>query len=94
MADGIRCDMCGGALLVDSEVRYEVKIEVKAAYDPLEITREDVERDLQAEIQRLLTQLQGMTPQEAQDQVYRVFRFDLCPPCQKIYLQRPIPKRG
>jgi hypothetical protein len=28
------CDGCGGELLTDSEVRYEVRIEVKAAYDP------------------------------------------------------------
>ena len=26
------CDGCGGELLTDSEVRYEVRIEVKAAY--------------------------------------------------------------
>jgi len=29
------CDQCGQELLKDIPVRYEVKIEVKAAYDPL-----------------------------------------------------------
>jgi hypothetical protein len=92
--DGISCDMCGAALLVDSDVRYEVKIEVKAAYDPLELTREDLKRDLKAEIERLLQQMQGMTREEAENSVYKVLRFDLCPPCQKKYLQRPLPKVG
>ena len=36
------CDLCGQELLARSEVRYEVRIEVKAAYDPLEITEEDL----------------------------------------------------
>jgi hypothetical protein len=92
--DGIACDMCGGALLVNSDVRYEVTIEVKAAYDPLELTRKDLERDFQAEMRRLLEQMHGMTPEEAQNQVYRVLKFDLCPPCQKVYLERPMPGRG
>jgi len=33
-------------LLLDESVRYEVRIRVHAAYDPMEITREDLERDL------------------------------------------------
>ena len=31
--DKLTCDLCGQGLLLDSAVRYEVKIEVKAAYD-------------------------------------------------------------
>lgn len=92
--DGISCDMCGGALLVDSEVRYEVRIEVKAAYDPMEITREDLKRDFKAEMQRLLERMAGMTKEEAEASVYKTFTFDLCPPCQKVYVRTPITKRG
>lgn len=92
--EGLSCDMCGGSLLVESEVRYEVRIEVKAAYDPMELTKNDLDRDFQAEIARLLQQMQGMTREEAQDSVYKTMKFDLCPACQKIYVQRPMPKRG
>ena len=35
--------------------------------------------------------LENLSAEEAQDQVYREIRFDLCPPCQKIYLTNPIP---
>ncbi len=91
--DGISCDRCGAALLVKSDVRYEVRIEVKAAYDPMELTQEDLQRDFGKEIQRLLQQMQNLTPEQAADQVYRVFKFDLCPPCQKDYLLAPMPKK-
>ena len=39
--EGITCDRCGKSLLIDESVRYEVKIVVQAAYDPMELTAED-----------------------------------------------------
>lgn len=82
------CDGCGGELLTASEVRYEVSIEVKAAYDPLEISAEDLEKDYRAEIAKVLRQLEGLSVTEAQNQVYRAFDFDLCPACQRRYIAR------
>jgi hypothetical protein len=79
-------DGCGGELLTGSEVRYEVRIEVKAAYDPLEISAEDMEKDYRAEIANVLRQLEGLSVTEAQNQVYRAFDFDLCPACQRRYI--------
>ena len=90
--DGISCDRCGKGLLIDEDVRYEVKIAVKAAYDPLEITKEDLEKDPDAEMKRLAEQMKNMSADEAQDQVYREFKYDLCPPCQKEYLKAPLPR--
>ena len=58
-----------------SEVRYEVRIEVKAAYDPLEISAEDIDRDYRTEIANVLRQLEGLSVAEAQNQVYRAFDF-------------------
>ena len=85
------CDLCGQELLDESEVRYEVRIEVKAAYDPLEITEEDLEQDLRAEIAKVLRQLEGISEEEAQNEVYRQFEFDLCAACQRKYVRRPLP---
>jgi hypothetical protein len=73
------CDGCGEALLTDSEVRYEVRIEVKAAYDPLEISAEGLEKNYRVEIAKVLRQLEGLSVTDAQNQVYRAFDFDLCP---------------
>ena len=89
--DRLTCDGCGAPLLVESDVRYEVKIEVKAAYDPLEITSDDLANDSGAEMARLIARLEHVTEAEAMDEVYRTFRFDLCLPCRKRYLAKPLP---
>jgi len=90
--EGITCDRCGKGLLIDEEVRYEVKIVVQAAADIMELTAQDLARDHESEIRRLLEQLEHLSPEEAQDQVYREMAFDLCPKCQRQYLANPIPK--
>jgi hypothetical protein len=90
--DGISCDLCGKGLLIDEQVRYTVRIEIKAAYDPMEIVREDLDRDLRAEMEGLIEKMKGMSKEDAANQVYKVFHFDLCPPCQKRYLKRPLPR--
>ncbi len=88
--DGLVCDRCGSGLLLDSPVRYEVRIEVKAAYDPMEITEEDLRKDYRAEMERVLRQLEGISAEEAQDQVYRELRFDLCAACRRPFLMNPL----
>ena len=89
--NGISCDRCDKGLLIDEDVRYEVRIEVKAAYDPMEVSEEDLARDHESEMKKLLERMKKMTTQEAQDQVYCTFRYDLCLPCQKLYLKSPLP---
>jgi hypothetical protein len=81
------CDGCGAELLTHSEVRYEVRIEVKAAYDPLELSAENMEKDYRIEIANVLRQLEGLSVAEAQNQVYRAFDFDLCVACQRRYIR-------
>jgi hypothetical protein len=88
--DGLVCDACGGGLLLDDDVRYILKVEGYAAYDPLELTRNDLARDLEAEMRSILEALSRLSPEEAQDQVHRSFRFDLCPGCWRRYLKDPL----
>jgi hypothetical protein len=76
-------------LLAEGEVRYEVRIEVKAAYDPLVIAGEP-DRDYRAEIAGLLRQLERLSDQEIANRVYRTFEFDLCSVCQRSYLENPL----
>lgn len=89
--DGLTCDRCGAGLLLDAPVRYEVRIEVKAAYDPLEITDEDL-ANAEAGMKKALRDLEGVSAEEAQDQVYRTFKFDLCARCRKPYTADPLGK--
>ena len=90
---GFCCDVCGKPLLVDSDVRYVVKIEVFAAYDPMELTDADLKQDRMKEIRDLAQRLSELEPQELEDQVYKSFQFDLCPECQRKYVKNPLPRK-
>ena len=88
--DGLLCDGCGRTLLLEEDVRYVLRIEGFAAYDPLEITREDLNRDFKAELDSLIESLSELSAEEAQAQVHREFRFDLCPECWRRYRKDPL----
>lgn len=87
MADGISCDRCQKSLLVDENVRYVADLRVYAAYDPLEMTRDDLMRNPRPDIDALAAELAKRDAGELMDEVARVFKLDLCPPCQKELLR-------
>ena len=90
MSLGLVCDACGETLLLDSGVRYVLRIQGFAAYDPLEITREDLERDLDREIQKTLGYMKDRDPQSLEEEVYKEFQLDLCAVCWKEYRRDPL----
>lgn len=87
--DRLTCDRCGNGLLLDAPVRYEVRIEVKSAYDPLELTAEDL-ANAAANLKEAVEQVRHLSEEEAMDEVYKEFRFDLCRGCQKAFLKAPL----
>jgi len=87
-----RCDRCGKDLPPGAADRFVVRIEVFAAEGPLEITDEELRKDHQAEIRRLVEQLSHTPIDEVEDNVYRAFRFDLCDKCHAEYLRDPLPR--
>lgn len=89
---GFCCDRCGKPLLVDEEVRYVVDVRVYAAYDPMEITSDDLAADRRDEIRELTQKMREMDPKELEEQVYKRFTLELCPACQREYLKHPLPK--
>lgn len=88
-----RCDGCGRDLARDGADHYIVKMEAFAAAGKLEFTREELERDHAREIQSLITEIEKRSPDDIEDQVYRSFRFDLCPVCHREFLSRPLASR-
>ena len=52
------CDLCKRDLDPDEDIRYVVKIEISAAFDPAVDIQEDDDRDHLQEIQELLDQLE------------------------------------
>jgi len=88
--DGVTCDRCGKMLLADEDTRYVARIEVFAAYDPMELTAADLRADRSDEIRDLLARMARMDAETLEAQVYQAFVFDLCPACQARYLEDPL----
>lgn len=84
------CDRCGQPI-EDGALRYEARIQVFAAYDPLDITFEDLSLDHSAEIRRILAECKDVSEEELMKDVYVEFHFDLCRTCQRAYLKKPLP---
>jgi hypothetical protein len=85
----ISCDGCG-VLLKKHGLRYTVKIDVRAAYDELEIGLADLVRDHDQEIRELIDQLSGKDPREVEETVYKLITLDLCPRCQRAFIRDPL----
>ena len=84
------CDGCGKMMSANDANRYIVRLEVFAAAEGLTISKDDLAKDHQAEIEQIVNDLQQANPDQVEDQVYRSFRFDLCSACQPKYLANPL----
>jgi len=61
------CDRCGQPL-EDGALRFTAKIHLFAAYDPLDITFEDMTRDHEQEIRKIAAECKGMTEEELMEE--------------------------
>jgi len=84
------CDLCKRDLDPEEDLRYVVKMEVYAAFDPAVSDVEDDDRDHLQEIQDLLERLEDAENDQIGDDVYQQMRFDLCPQCRKKFIQNPL----
>jgi hypothetical protein len=84
------CDRCGAELTPGEGDFYVVRIEAMADPTPPSFSWEDLRRDAQAEIARLLEQLRDLSGQEAMDQVYRRLVLYLCGPCYRHWIENPV----
>lgn len=84
-----KCDGCAKRM-GKGELRYTVKIDVRAAYDEIEVGLADLVRDHRKEMIDLIEELRGQDPDAVEAQVYKGFTLDLCPRCQAIYLKDPL----
>lgn len=84
-----RCDGCGKEL-AKNDLRYTVEIQVKAAYDKLEIGLVELLRDHRAEILELIERMRSKDPKELEESVYKRISLDLCPSCQRAFIRSPL----
>jgi hypothetical protein len=83
------CDGCGRRL-ARGDLRYDVRIEVKAAYDELEISLADLVRDHRQEMIDLINQMEDQSAEEVEKSVWKAFNLHLCPSCQRAYVSDPM----
>ncbi len=82
------CDRCGCELHPGSGNFYVVKIEAFADPSPPDLT-EAFQRGSNAEMDRLVDELGGLSEQEAMDQVYRRLTLHLCTACYGQWIENP-----
>jgi len=82
--------MCGKPLLEDEDIRYVVRIDVYAAYDSSESVEDYDNRD---GVEDMMDAAGDAEYPANDDDSYITFRFDLCPDCQRQYLQDPLFKQ-
>ncbi len=83
------CDLCGKDLTASGDPRYVVKIAAYAGFDPSHISEEDLDEDHMEAISELL-QREECQAEEADAQLYKGFRYDLCPACHSRFIKDPL----
>jgi hypothetical protein len=82
--------LCGRELDSQDDLRYVVKIEVFAAFDPAATDEADDDCDHLEEIQDILERMEESASDQIGDDVYQQLRFDLCPDCRKKFVKNPL----
>ena len=85
----IFCARCTVELTPGRGDFFVVRIEAVADPTPPNIAGEDLNRDHQQEIDRLLDQMRQLSAQEALDQVCRRLILTLCGPCYREWIEDP-----
>ena len=82
------CDLCKRDIDPEANLRYVVKMEIFAAFDPMALDEDD--RDHLQELQDILERAEDLESDQIGDDVYQQLRFDLCPECRKKFLRNPL----
>jgi hypothetical protein len=83
------CDRCKRTMNPNSEVRYQVKIDVQAIGEPDDLSpSEDV--DSLSELHQLLDGLQGDEDLSCDDAPSFLTQYDLCPRCYRQFSRNPL----
>jgi hypothetical protein len=84
------CDLCGRDLDSQNDLRYVVRMEVYAAFDPLRTDESEDDRDHLEEVQDIIERMEDAECDQIGEDVYQQMRFDLCPECRKRFIKSPL----
>jgi len=88
------CDLCGRELDPHEDLRYVVRMEVYAAFDPMTSEEDPDDRDHLDEIQEILERMRDVEDPQIGNDVYQQLRFDLCPECRKRFVANPLAREA
>ena len=83
------CDRCKCTLDADN-MRYVLRVEVQAAFDPCTECAEEEDRDHLLEIQEILERLDANESDDVGEDIYHRQRYDLCADCYRVFLENPL----
>ena len=81
------CDLCGQRL---GDRRFVVKLEVFPAYDPEEISEDDLDADHLQDLAESLQEMEAGGTIELEECGPKTLRFDLCPHCRQRFIRDPL----
>jgi len=88
------CDMCKRPMDPENDLRYVVKLEVYAAFDPLSVDDAEDDRDCLQDLHDILERVDDAADETIGDDVYQQLRFDVCPECRQKLLKNPLGKKA
>ena len=86
------CDRCNRLLDPENDIRYVVRMEVRAVMDCADAGDIDEDRDYLLEIEEILERLSDEECDEIGDEVYHRRRYDLCADCRRKLMSNPLGK--
>ena len=84
------CDRCKRSIDPAEQLRYVVRIEIRAALDFEDATDDEADRDHLMEIEEILECADDAGSDFVGDDVYQQKRFDLCPECYRKFTRNPV----
>lgn len=87
------CDGCGRGI-PQNGLRYTVRIDIRAAYEEMEVGLMELVRDHRDEILHLIEAMEGKSPEDIEETVYKCLKIDLCPSCQRSFVRDPLRFQG
>ncbi len=86
------CDRCKRSIDPSEQLRYVVRVEIRAALDFEDTTEDESSRDHLLEIEEILDSAEDGSSDFVSDDVYQQKRFDLCPSCYRKFVRNPVGK--
>ena len=84
------CDRCKCAIDAENDLRYIVRLEVRAAMDCGHEGDDEGDRDYLLELDEVLERAEDDSSDLVADDIYQQMRFDLCCECYRKFIKRPV----